>query len=509
MIAPLNLAHMKSAVSILWFRSDLRLADNPALEAAMSRGGPVIPVFIWAPEEEGDWPLGARSRGWLRQSLGALSADLERAGSRLIVRRGQSLDTLLDLVRRTGASAVFWNRRYEPSSIARDRRVAEQLDAQHIHNASFNAALLYEPWTIQTQTGTPYQVFTAFWRACLAAPPPPPPLKAPTQLRAPAQWPASLQLEQLERVGPSALSDEAAGFWTPGAKSAHEQLVRFLKRALAPYDEDRDRPDLAGTSRLSPHLHFGEISPRQILHALKQHGAALGPPDTAWRNSQFLTEIGWREFAHHLLYHYPHTPNAPLRPLFERFPWHTNGELFDAWRDGRTGYPLVDAGMRQLKAIGWMHNRVRMVVASFLVKDLLISWTCGAKWFWEALVDADLPNNTLGWQWCAGCGADAAPFFRIFNPATQGAKFDPEGHYVRTWVPELARLDTRWIHCPWQAPEAELSAAGVKWGRNYPAPAVQHSIAREVALDAYARMRRATGANYRLFKEGVGQGENV
>jgi len=284
--------------------------------------------------------------------------------------------------------------------------------------------------------------------------------------------------------------DWAAGLraaWRPGSAGAGAELQRFLRDGLLAYDDGRNRPDRVGTSRLSPHLHFGEISPRQIWHAVRRFAEAQSIPAVTWRHWQFLTELGWREFAHHLLFHFPHTPKQSLRCEFAQFPWRDNPAWLRAWQRGQTGYPLVDAGLRELWATGWMHNRVRMVVASFLVKNLLIPWQQGARWFWDTLMDADLANNTLGWQWTAGCGADAAPFFRIFNPVSQGEKFDPEGGYVRRWVPELARLPDRWIHQPSQAPPDMLAAAGVELGRTYPRPIVSLLVSREVALEAYRR----------------------
>lgn len=475
--------------ALVWFRLDLRLTDNPALAAALKRGGPIVPVFIWAPEEEGDWPPGGASRWWLHQSLKALAADLASRGARLVLRRGPTLDALRALVRETGAHAVFWNRRYEPALIARDRAVKEALRAEGLEVESFNSALLFEPWTVANRAGKPFQVFTPFWRHCLGLAEPPPPQPAPEHLPAPPRWPTSEPLAALE-LEPKI--DWAAGLraaWQPGEAGALATLRRFLDGAFTSYAEQRNRPDLLGTSRLSPHLHFGELGPRQVWHSLKAWAARRGVPEATWRGSQFLAEIGWREFAHHLLFHFPHTPSKPLRPEFARFPWRRNPDGLRAWQRGRTGYPIVDAGMRELWTTGWMHNRVRMIVASFLVKDLLVDWRAGARWFWDTLVDADLASNTLGWQWTAGCGADAAPYFRIFNPVSQGAKFDPQGDYVRRWVPELARLPAAWIHQPWAAPPSVLQQAGVELDRNYPRPVVGHAIAREVALEAWAKLK--------------------
>ena len=295
----------------------------------------------------------------------------------------------------------------------------------------------------------------------------------------------SVVLDELELEPKIKWAGGMCAVWQPGEVGAREQLKRFIAAAFENYSEERNRPDHVGTSRLSPHLHFGEISPRQIWHALRRSAGSPG----AWRNSQFLAEVGWREFAHHLLFHYPHTPTEPLRAEFKIFPWRENAEWLKAWQRGQTGVPLVDAGMRELWTTGWMHNRVRMIAASFLVKNLLLSWQDGARWFWDTLVDADLAQNTLGWQWTAGCGADAAPYFRIFNPVSQGEKFDPNGDYVRRWVPELANLPARWIHQPWAAPAAELTRAGIAPGITYPEPIVSLGISREVALEAYAKMR--------------------
>jgi deoxyribodipyrimidine photo-lyase len=476
--------------AIVWLRQDLRLADNPALRAACRRGGPVVPVFIWAPEEEGAWPAGSASRWWLHQSLTALARECRAAGAELVVRQGASLAELLRVAKATGADAVFWNRRYEPATVARDRKVEAALRVAGLQTASYNGALLHEPWTIKNKAGRPFQVFTPFWRTCLASAEPDEPLTAPRSLAPPPRRPASLPLAALDLEPKLNWTSGLRAAWRPGSAGAHAELQRFLRDGILTYPEGRNRPELPGTSRLSPHLHFGEISPRQVWHAVKRFAESHSIPATVWRRWQFLTELGWREFAHHLLFHFPHTPEKPLRSEFARFPWRENPSWLRAWQRGQTGYPLVDAGMRELWSTGWMHNRVRMVVASFLVKNLLVSWQEGARWFWDTLVDADLANNTLGWQWTAGCGADAAPFFRIFNPISQGEKFDPEGSYVRRWVPELARLPAAWIHQPWQAPPAALAAAGVDLGRTYPRPVVSLLISREVALEAYQGITR-------------------
>jgi deoxyribodipyrimidine photo-lyase len=449
-----------------------------------------VPVFIWAPEEEGAWPPGGASRWWLQHSLEKLAGELHAAGTELIIRRGASLGELLRLIKSTGAEAVLWNRRYEPAAIARDKEIEAALRERGLQVECCHGTLLYEPGAIRNKAGQPFRVFTPFWRACLASGEPGVPLPAPRTLTPPRTQPASLPLSALA-LEPK--SDWAAGLraaWQPGSAGAKAELQRFLRDGLLTYDQGRNRPDLVGTSRLSPHLHFGEVSPRQVWQAVRRLAESKSIPAAVWRRWQFLTELGWREFAHHLLVHFPHTPEQPLRQEFARFPWRKNVAWLRAWQRGGTGYPLVDAGLRELWSTGWMHNRVRMVVASFLVKNLLLPWPQGARWFWDTLVDADLANNTLGWQWTAGCGADAAPFFRIFNPVSQGEKFDPEGAYVRRWVPELARLPAAWVHRPWEAPPGVLTAAGIELGHTYPRPLVSLGVTRELALEAYRRISR-------------------
>ncbi len=476
--------------TLVWFRQDLRLGDNPALLAALGRGGPIIPVFIWAPDEEGQWPLGAASRWWLHQSLAQLNASLRQHGSRLLIRRGPALAKIKELLDETGATAVFWNRRYEPAAIARDKSVKADLQKDGRTAESFNGSLLFEPWTVQTQQGQPYQVFTPFWKACLLKQEPAPPADVPSGISSPRRWPATLTLAELKLEPTINWSAGLRESWCPGEVGASEQLKQFLKEALGDYPMGRNRPDLIGTSRLSPHLHFGEVSVRQVWSAL--HGQRRGPgiihPAEAIR--VYGSELGWREFAHHLLFHFPQTPQQPLRKEFAHFPWQPNHDNLRAWQRGRTGYPIVDAGMRELWHTGWMHNRVRMIVASFLVKDLLIPWQEGAAWFWDTLVDADLANNTLGWQWSAGCGADAAPYFRIFNPVLQGKKFDPQGDYVRHWVPELNKLPSEWVHEPWKAPARTLADASIELGTTYPLPIVDHKLARTRALETLRQIKR-------------------
>ncbi|GAC1330856.1 MAG: deoxyribodipyrimidine photo-lyase [Steroidobacteraceae bacterium] len=475
--------------TLVWFRQDLRLSDNPALTAALETGAPVVPVFIFCPAEEGAWRPGGASRWWLHQSLARLDEDLRRCGSRLCLRVAQdSLTELLRLAKECGATRILWNRRYEPAARSRDQGLKSALQDAGLEAASFNGTLLHEPWTVHTKTGGPFQVFSAYWRHCMTLPDPAAPVSAPQSIAAPASWPGASTLEELALVPPRNWTQGLHAAWTPGSAAASALLRQFLSESFDVYPTDRDRPDLPGTSRLSPHLHFGEIGPREVWHETRRFAAERGQQLT-WRRSQFLTELGWREFAYHLLFHFPHTTEEPLRQKFARFPWKSSALQLRAWQQGATGYPLVDAGMRQLWQTGWMHNRVRMVAASFLVKDLLQPWTDGARWFWDTLVDADLASNTLGWQWSAGCGADAAPYFRIFNPTAQATRFDPHGTYIREWIPELARLPGEWVHRPWEAPAEVLAAAGVRLGTSYPKRLVDHESARAAALAALATLK--------------------
>ena len=481
---------MTRDATLVWFRRDLRLADNPALANAVAGGGTILPVFLWSSDEESPWQPGGASRWWLHRSLVALADELASRGSRLIVRQGRSLDALVELAAETKAARVVWNRCYDPATRARDEAVKSTLRAKGIEAESFNAGLLCEPWEIETKSRKPFQVFTPFWRAAATREPPPTPTAAPKNITSPERWPKSLDIDDLRLLPRIAWDTTMRETWMPGEKGAWSRLRRFLKKGVFDYAAARDEPARDGISRLSPHLHFGEIGPRQIWHAARE-----AADDAAARGKVadgYVRQLYWREFAHHLLYHFPHTDSQPLREEFSAFPWEDDQRRLRLWQKGRTGYPLVDAGMRELWATGWMHNRVRMVVASFLVKDLLIPWQAGAAWFWDTLVDADLANNTLGWQWTAGCGADAAPYFRVFNPTSQAERFDGSGEYVRNWVPELKRLPDKWIHRPFDAPAEELSAAGVVMGETYPRPIVDHDEARKRALEAFAQIRRAS-----------------
>ncbi|MCF3627549.1 deoxyribodipyrimidine photo-lyase [Thalassospiraceae bacterium LMO-SO8] len=470
---------------IVWFRRDLRLADNPALARAAATGRPVVPVFILDEDTPGLRPPGGASRWWLHHSLAALTDDLAALGSRLILRRGAAGAVLDTLITETGADGVLWNRCYDKGSTARDTEIKAALRARGIGAESFNGALLAEPWEITTKAGGGYKVYTRFWQACRAAGDPPPPMAAPDSLAAPQVWPAS---DGLAAWGLTPRSpDWAAGFfdhWAPGAQGAEDRLGRFLNGTVAGYAAKRDFPGVAATSGLSAHLAWGDIGPRQVWAAAVK-AAPLGQG-----RETFLKELVWREFAHHVLYHFPDLAERPMDGKFETFPWMPDDTLLAAWRRGQTGYPIVDAGMRELWATGTMHNRVRMVAASFLVKHLLQPWQAGEAWFWDTLLDADPASNPFNWQWVAGCGADAAPYFRIFNPILQGEKFDGAGDYVRRWVPEIAALPKKYIHAPWTAPMDVLADAGVALGRDYPAPVVDHKGARDRALAAFKSLKR-------------------
>ena len=465
------------SIALVWLRRDLRLTDHPALHRATAEHGRIIPVYIHAPHEDAPWKPGAASRWWLHHSLAALDRALRRHGSRLIIRRGDSLATLRELLRETGAKAVYWNRLYEPASIARDRAVKAALRKDGVLAESSRAALLIEPWTLLKPDERPYQVFTPFWKACLQRLPPTAPLPAPA-LPGPKQWPDSLSLAVLDLLPRIRWDDGLAAAWQPGEAGAQAQLERFCESALAGYRQGRDWPGRDGVSRLSPHLHFGEIGPRQIWAEVA--GATDGDPLGDRGAETYLREIGWREFAHHVLYHWPHTPEQPLRERFAAYPWREEyADLLRAWQQGRTGYPMVDAGMRQLWRTGWTHNRARMLAASFLVKNCRISWREGARWFWDTLVDADLASNTLGWQWTAGCGVDAAPYFRVFNPFLQGETFDPDGAYIRRWIPELAALPATVIHQPWNCTPKP----------DYPMPIIDFAASRAEALAGWERIK--------------------
>ena len=470
---------MSSTPSILWFRKDLRLRDNSALKAAIEAGLPVIPIFIWSPNEAGDWAPGAASKWWLHQALKSLSEAFKDRGGEFVLREGASLGQLRDIIEKTGAKRVYWNRRYESPQRELDASIKRQLREDGIEVESFNSSLLNEPHTAATGGGNPYKVYTPYWKKVKDRPIEPIAEPDFDSFKFPDTYPQTVALDSLGLLPEKQWHRKFDPYWVVSEAAAQERLEKFLSQAVEGYNQARDIPSEDGTSSLSPYLHWGLIGPRQVMHALKaNHDLGKEGPQV------YAKEIYWREFAYNVLYHFPKTPAAPLHEKYTDFPWQPDSNALKRWQRGQTGYPIVDAGMRQLYATGWMHNRVRMVVSSLLVKHLLQDWREGASWFWDTLVDADLASNTLGWQWSAGCGADAAPYFRVFNPITQGMKFDAEGEYVRKWVPEIANLPSKFIHEPWEAPAGILEYAGVELGKDYPEPIIDHKEGRERALAA-------------------------
>jgi deoxyribodipyrimidine photo-lyase len=479
-----------TAAVLMWFRNDLRLSDNPALHAAAASGAPVVPVYILDDETPGDWRAGGASRWWLDGSLAALARSLEAIGSRLILRRGPTRDVLSRLASDVEAVAVYCSRAYEPWAGRLEADLKISLDAMGVALKRHRGALLFEPESLRTRQDAPFQVYTPFARAALANGETGTLLPAPAALPSPSRWPRSDALSAWQ-LKPS-MPDWAAGMrtaWQPGEDTARSRLTAYLADGIAHYHNNRNRPDLAATSRLSPHLHHGEISVRQCWQSAR--AVAARDPISARGADTFLKELLWREFSYHLLAHNPALPDAPCREPFARFQWLPNSERLERWQRGQTGYPIVDAGMRELWATGWMHNRVRMIAASFLIKHLLQPWQDGERWFWDTLVDADLAANAASWQWVAGSGVDAAPYFRIFNPVKQGETFDPAGDYVRRWCPELSGLPAPDIHAPWTVRDDILAAAGVELGRTYPHPIVDHMAARARALAAFEATKAA------------------
>ncbi|XP_077212695.1 cryptochrome 1 [Tasmannia lanceolata] len=496
--------------SIVWFRRDLRVEDNPALAAGV-RSGAILAVFIWAPEEEGYFHPGRVSRWWLKHSLADLDSSLRSLGTSLITMKStDSVSSLIEIVKSTGATQLFFNHLYDPLSLVRDHRAKELLTAQGIVVRSFNADLLYEPWEVNDAQGRPFSTFADFWNRYLSMPyDPAAPLLPPKRItsgdmsRCPC---VTLVFEDESEKGSNALLARA---WSPGWSNADKTLTTFINGPLIDYSANRKKADRAATSFLSPHLHFGELSVRKVFHLVRIK-------QVAWANegnvegeesvNLFLKSIGLREYSRYLSFNHPCSHERPLLAHLKFFPWVVDESYFKAWRQGRTGYPLVDAGMRELWATGWLHDRIRVVVSSFFVKVLQLPWRWGMKYFWDTLLDADLESDALGWQYISGTLPDGREFDRIDNPQFEGYKFDPNGEYVRRWLPELARLPTEWIHHPWNAPESVLQAAGVELGTNYPLPIVEISDAKARLEEALSEMWLQEAASRAAIENGTEEG---
>ncbi len=467
------------ATALVWLRRDLRLNDNPALAQAIADGFEPLLVYTHAPHEERPWAPGEASSAWLHFSLQQLSRDIEQLGGRLHIATGDSLSALLAYQQQSGAQALYFNSLYEPILQNRDASIQQAFERLGVPVKRYNSQLLVEPWHIQTGAGTPYKVFTPFWRNVLS------------QLQIRAEYPAPVRLQAfaalpsvtLESLALLPTKDWHLAFWQhwqPGEAGAQEMLDIFCDGAIHGYKDQRNLPDRTGTSKLSPHLHFGEISPHQIWRKIQAIKPSVVQGDDC---KHYFSELGWREFSFHLLHHFPHSSDHSLNPQFEQFTWATPDlVLLQKWQRGQTGIPIIDAGMRELWHTGWMHNRVRMIVASFLCKNLRYHWLEGAQWFWNTLVDADLANNSQGWQWTAGTGCDAAPYFRVFNPVTQSERFDPKASYIKRWVPELANLPVPLVFSPWLKPSVCQALAP-----DYPCvPIVDLAESRNAALAAYS-----------------------
>ena len=478
---------MSEAPALVWFRQDLRLADNPAFAGAVQAKQPVLALYVLDDRIAGDWAIGGAQRWWLHQNLKALGEDLRRLGVPLVLRRGDAALIVPEVARAAGAAFVYWNRRYTAFGRGQDAEVEAALEAAGVGVETHNALLIREPWEVAQKSGAFYKVYTAYAKAWLKLDAPRRPVPRVTEAKG---WSGTIAGDDFDDWGLEPKPDWTGGMraaWEAGEAAADARLRGFLDEALSTYAEDRNRPDKDGSSRLSPYLHIGAIGPATVWHATAAHAEKnLGGVDKAM---PFLNEIVWREFAYHTLYYQEKLPDRSLREKFEAYPWRDDEDALRAWQLGQTGYPIVDAGMRQLWTMGWMHNRVRMIVGSFLTKDLGIHWREGARWFWDCLIDADLGNNSLGWQWVSGAGIDATPFFRVFNPTSQGRKYDPKGDYVRAWVPELRDLPAKHLHEPAKAPAEVLKKAGVVLGETYPRPIVDHGRARDRALDGYRRIK--------------------
>ncbi|MDC0088247.1 DNA photolyase family protein [Akkermansiaceae bacterium] len=490
---------MNNQSSIVWFRRDLRLQDNPAWNNAILLGAPIIPIYIHSPHEEGTWRRGGASNWWLHHALTDLQQQLSDVGIKLTIldasepnKASSSLAALENIISQTGAKNIFWNRCYESSLIQRDTAIKQSLTQIGLHVESFNGSLLLDPLVIKNKSGTPFQVYTPFWKHCRQIE-----VSAPQTLHIPKEENtvvaephqpdsapiSTTTLADLKLLPTIPWDKGMKDFWNP-TRTGGLELLRLATDKAPFYGEKRDIPAQDGTSRLAPYLHFGQISPREFFHQIRN------VKQVEKADSGIIRQLYWREFSAHLLYHFPHSQDTALKPQYDAFPWDLNEELLSKWHLGQTGFPIVDAGMRQLWHTGWMHNRTRMIAGSLLVKHLLQPWQEGARWFWDTLCDADLANNSMGWQWLAGSGADASPYFRIFNPIIQGKKFDPTGDYVRKWCPELAELPNDLIHTPWAATPIELNLAGITLGKDYPEPIIPHEDGRKKALDAYESFKK-------------------
>jgi deoxyribodipyrimidine photo-lyase len=475
---------MKKGTAIHWFRQDLRLSDNPALDSA-AQYETLIPIYILDEVNSGEFKMGAASKWWLHQSLTKLNESLD---GKLLVYQGNPHEILNKLIEEQEVSYVTWNRCYEPWRIDRDKEIKRNFEDKNVTVESFSASLLWEPWTISKDDGTPYRVFTPFYKkGCLNSEEPRLPAGKIDLSNLYSKDLSSGSITDLNLLPTIKWYKSFEEEWNPGEIGAEQNLNSFLDSGLLNYKEGRNFPSQEFVSRLSPHLHFGEISPNEVWYRAKTKEGISGIEKSL---AHFHSELGWREFSYYLLYHFPDLPNKNFQEKFDIFPWQENEEFLALWQKGNTGYPIVDAGMRELWQTGYMHNRLRMIVGSFLVKNLLIDWRFGERWFWDCLVDADLASNSASWQWVAGSGADAAPYFRIFNPITQGLKFDPEGEYTKKYVPELRDLPNKYLFSPWEAPENILADAGIELGKNYPKPMVDLKLSRETALEAFATTKK-------------------
>ena len=475
---------MKKGTAIHWFRQDLRLSDNPALDSA-AQYETLIPIYILDEVNSGEFKMGAASKWWLHQSLTKLNESLD---GKLLVYQGNPHEILNKLIEEQEVSYVTWNRCYEPWRVDRDKEIKRNFEDKNVDVESFSASLLWEPWTISKDDGTPYRVFTPFYKkGCLNSEEPRLPAGKVDLSNLYSEDLSSGSITDLNLLPTIKWYKSFEEEWNPGEIGAEQNLNSFLDSGLLNYKEGRNFPSQEFVSRLSPHLHFGEISPNEVWYRAKTKEGISGIEKSL---AHFHSELGWREFSYYLLYHFPDLPNNNFQEKFDIFPWQENEEFLALWQKGNTGYPIVDAGMRELWQTGYMHNRLRMIVGSFLVKNLLIDWRFGERWFWDCLVDADLASNSASWQWVAGSGADAAPYFRIFNPITQGLKFDPEGEYTKKYVPELRDLPNKYLFSPWEAPENILADAGIELGKNYPKPMVDLKLSRETALEAFATTKK-------------------